>query len=540
MRFGTCVGLLAFLAMGCGSSAGESSGNPVDPPGVGGSGGDAGKDSGDSGTPPLPGCDVSKLPSEDPCVVVESLGVFVSSSSGTANGDGSRGKPYASLTSGIAAAKASGKRVYACAETYVETVSFENGVSIFGSFDCANGWIPGTQRATVRAPASPATQAHEITLTTRVESLDLFAPDATAPGGSSIALIADASPGLRFRHVGFHAGKGQNGANGANGIQLIDSGSKNGGDGTTAGTCSGLTAQLCHTWHDAQLGGTNACTGEPGHDPGPGGTGGSGGTFHAPQMVFSWTAGTPVASRGLPVSASIQTEVGGEYGVSPAVSGADGTSGISGKSASAIGALVVIGYVPADGLAGTAGQPGQGGGGGSGVGLQQLQAAYSATYAPGAPRFTNTGDAWGAPGGGGGAGGCPGLAGKPGGGGGASIAIVAIASPFILDDATMESATGGAGGAAGTPSHPTVGGAGGVAYDHAQAGMAGGAGGEAGISGNGAGGPSFAIASSGAPPQRLATTAKVGSGGAGVAARTIGTTVIPASTDGASAETYVF
>ena len=179
MRFGTCVGLLAFLAMGCGSSAGEPSGNPADPPGVGGSGGssDAGTD---SGTPPPPGCDVTKLPSEDPCVVVESLGIFVSSSSGTAKGDGSRGKPFASLTSGIAAAKASGKRVYACAETYVETVTFENGVSVFGSFDCANGWISGAQRATVRAPASPATRAHEITLTTRVEGFELFAPDATA------------------------------------------------------------------------------------------------------------------------------------------------------------------------------------------------------------------------------------------------------------------------------------------------------------------------------------------------------------------------
>jgi hypothetical protein len=70
--------------------------------------------------------------------------------------------------------------------------------------------------------------------------------------------------------------------------------------------------------------------------------------------------------------------------------------------------------------------------------------------------------------------------------------------------------------------------------------MPGGAGGVAGISGNGGGGPSFAIASQGAPPQRFATTAKVGTGGPGVAVRTLGTLTIPASTDGASAESYVF
>ena len=534
MRFGTCVGLLALVAIGCGGNAGEPSGNPVVPPDVGG-GGDAGKD---TGTPPPPGCDVTKLPSEDPCVIVESLGVFVSSSAGTAKGDGSRGKPYGSLTSGIAAAKASGKRVYACAETYIETLTFENGVSLFGSLDCANGWMPGSQRAKLQAPASPAARAHEITLTTRVESVDLYAPDATAPGGSSIALIADMSPGLRFRHVGFHAGNGQKGVDGANGIQLVDSNTKNGSDGTTAGTCGVNLA--CHTWHDAQPGGANTCAGESGHDGGPGGNSGSGGTFHAPQMIFTWTAGVPVASRGLPVSASSSTEVGGVFGSSPAVAGTDGTAGVNGKSASAPGALALVGYAPADGTAGTPGQPGQGGGGGSGVGLQQLQNIYGSTYAPGAPRFSNTGDAWGAPGGGGGAGGCPGLPGKLGGGGGASITIVAIASPFILEDVTLQSGAGGAGGAAGIPSSPTSGGAGGVAYDHAQAGMPGGAGGIAGVSGNGGGGPSFVIAAQGAPPQRLATTAKVGSGGAGVALRTIGTVTIPASSDGASAETYTF
>src|SRR5258708_24470993 len=57
--------------------------------------------------PPPPGCDITKLPKEDACVLDESAGIFVSASLGSALGDGTRAKPLASIQAGIELAKAS-------------------------------------------------------------------------------------------------------------------------------------------------------------------------------------------------------------------------------------------------------------------------------------------------------------------------------------------------------------------------------------------------------------------------------------------------
>jgi hypothetical protein len=511
-RFGTCSAVVGLLVAGCGGSSVAA-----------------------------PACDGSKSPAEDACVVTEALGVFVSSGSGSASGDGSRSKPLATLSAGIAAAKGSGKRVYACAETYAEALILENGVSVFGSLACESAWKPVTRHATVHSPSSPAARSQGITVVTRVEGIDLTAPDAVASGASSIALVADGSPGLRFHLCTFHGGQGAAGAAGASGVQLVDSPTgKAGSDGTTAGTCSGPTTPICEGWHDAQPGGLNSCSGEVGHDPGPGGSGGSGGRFSAPQLVFTWTAFTPATGRGLPESATAATAVGGLYGSSLPMAGADGSHGPDGVSGGPVGVLSAAGYATANGTVGSAGAPGQGGGGGTGVGLQQLQADFGSRYAPGASGFTNTADAWGAPGGGGGAGGCPGLSSQAGVGGGASIAIVAVASPFVLDSVVIETSSGGAGGAAGVPSMPTLGGAGGAAFDAAQGGAAGGAGGLAGVSGNGGGGPSIGVASQGTPPQILTSTVHLGAGGAGVPVRTLGSYVIPASSSGSTVQNLPF
>lgn len=488
-----------------------------------------------------PACDGSKSPAEDACVVVEAFGVFVSSGSGSALGDGTRARPLASITSGLSAAKASGKRVYACAETYAETLTLENGVSMFGSLACESGWKPVARHATVQAPTSPAAHALGIAAVTRVEGFDLSAPDASGAGDSSIALLAEGSPGLRFRLGTLHAGQGAAGADGNGGIQLAGSPTTmDGSNGTTAGTCSGLTAVLCDGWHDAQLGGVNTCAGQAGHNPGPGGASGSGGHFMAPQLVFTWTALTPAWGPGQPASATFATAVGGTYGASSPVAGAAGAAGADGASGGQVGGLSAAGYATADGTVGSAGAPGQGGGGGSGVGLQQLQNEFGTVYAPGETGFVNTADAWGAPGGGGGAGGCPGLPGQAGRGGGASIAVAAVASPFVLDNVVLETSSGGAGGASGVPSAPTPGGAGGASFDHAQPGAGGGAGGMAGVSGNGGGGPSIGVASQGTAPQLLSVTMLIGAGGAGVPLRTVGGYAIPASSGGASLQGHSF
>jgi hypothetical protein len=149
----------------------------------------------DSGPPPIEGgCDALKLPTAAPCVVDDSVGVFVSSSLGTDKGDGTRARPLRSLQAGIDLAKATKRRVYACAETYAEAITLSEGVSVFGCFDCGGGWKIGEKRAVVRAPASPAAKAQDIAKPTRIEALEILAPDVMK--GSSIGMVAIGSAGL--------------------------------------------------------------------------------------------------------------------------------------------------------------------------------------------------------------------------------------------------------------------------------------------------------------------------------------------------------
>src|SRR5450432_847177 len=121
-------GVLSLVLVACGDSFTATKEPPV-------TGGDAGAGLVDAQPPP--NCDATKLPTEDACVITEAFGVFVSSTFGNdANADGSRSKPFATLSKGIAAAKQANRNVYACAEKYPENVEFADGVSVFGYFWC--------------------------------------------------------------------------------------------------------------------------------------------------------------------------------------------------------------------------------------------------------------------------------------------------------------------------------------------------------------------------------------------------------------------
>ncbi len=538
MRTRTALGLFAlFASTGCTAVTFSNPPNENNPPPVGGGGGDSGADS-DAGTPtvdaaPPPNCDQSKLPTQDACVINEAAGVFVSATHGSLAGDGSMAKPMSSLAAGIAAAKSSHKRVYACAETYAESISLQDGVSVFGYFDCGNGWSVGAAHAKVAPSTSPAAKASNITNPTRVEAVDIVAPDFSTSSQSSIGLIVDASPALTIIHATIHAGTGGKGDDGTNGVQLTDSGTaKNGTNAWLDGVCA--TAICPYTNFAQPAGGTNTCVGEAGHDGGPGGMGGYPGQFKSQfnYNTYSWVAMDQGTTAGFPTAATSQTAQGGGMGYAGALgaAGADGSSGAPGVT----GVLSATGYTPADGSAGSDGAPGQGGGGASGY--FTLQNDYPAGSNMGKTGFAQ-------PGAGGGAGGCPGLAGTAGKGGGASVAIVAVASAFTLDTVTIESSSGGAGGAAGASSQPTAGGVGGkhpsgsgITVD----GGNGGAGGHAGVSGNGGGGPSLGLAYQGTEPTMLASTVKQGSGGAGVAQRVVNGQTIAASPNGASQDVYSF
>ncbi len=522
------VGLtVAALAAACSSDGG---GTP-----------DGGGDAGD-GSVILGGCDATKLPTQDACVVNDVEGIFVSSSMGSASGDGSKAKPFASLNIAITTAQAQKKRVYACAETYAESAAFVDGVSVFGYFDCSKAWAVGTSHAKVQSPTSPAATAANITSPTRVEAVDLVAPDFVDKSQSSIGIIVTGSSGLTFTNATIHAGTGGKGADGADAVQLTDSGSaKNGANSWAKGVCAG-TIIYCSTIIPAHIGGaaggSNTCVGATGHDGGPGGAGGAAGEYvsaaDSSGITYHWYPQTGYPTTGgQPTQATTQTAQGGAV-AQPGTTGSAGANGTAGAPGAAVGTFSAAGYTASDGTAGTDGQPGQGGGGAGAYGLQFNDTDVSAQSNQG---YTG----WGESGAGGGAGGCPGLAATLGKGGGASVAVIAIQSPFTLDAVKIESSNGGAAGASGKPSDPLAGGGGGTHGTYTGIPGAGGYGGVAGVSGNGGGGPSIGVAYNGTEPVLGTSTIAQGTGGAGVAQRVFGIFyTIPASPNGVSKDVYSF
>jgi hypothetical protein len=452
-------------------------------------------------------------------------GIYVSSSKGSAGGDGTQAHPFSSLDAAIA--KAGKRHVNACAETYAEQVHFLNGVNVSGGYDCNAGWIKTTAHAKVAPKTSPAAFATNITTATRVEFVDVFAADFNDASQSSIGIVVSASPALTIANATIHAGTGGKGGDGWNGAAPVDSGTaKNGGNAQTAHLCSG---QICLP-NGGAAGGTNACTGAK-LIPTNGGNGGSGGLFQrSPDNLQWYPVSSDPTTAGNPSAATVQNASGGAIGVA-GQNGNVGAAGTDGTAGAPVGAFSPNGdYTAADGTNGTDGQPGQSGGGAGGVYITSVT-GY------GSPSGNQYG--WSEGGAGGGAGGCGGVGATFGKGGGASFAIIALQSGFVLDHVTIETSAAGDGGAAGRPSDPTTGGFGGSIGQATKVGGNGGMGGRAGVSGNGAGGPSIGIVYRGTKPQQLASPITAGAGGHGVAARAYNDgTLIPASPDGTSSNDY--
>jgi hypothetical protein len=530
---------LAAVACGSSSSAGDDSIPPND---VSGNGNAAAPDASVPAN-----CDVTRTPAQDGCVVNETLGIFVappqSSDGGTE--DGTRAHPFSKMQTAIDTANTQKKRVYACVGNYAEQITLADGVSIFGDLDCAQGWNVTSKHAVIQPPASPAVRVDQITSATRVDSVDMIAPDATTPGGSSIALIANDAAALTIANATIHAGKAMNGADGVEGVQLSNGSSVTGANGVAQYEVN-AAAPICSALPQA----TNTCVGADGYQGGAGGAGGWGGhwvvnavaggfssvsLFQTPSGVTCLATRPCVCSNqnggDQPASASTAqggTLVGGaDPGDRPGVAGIDGASGANG--ADGVFAFNATGFVPGDGVNGGNGAPGQGGGGGMGLPAE-----------PGG--FANGTNLIGSGGAGGGAGGCPGLAGTAGHGGGASVAILANSSPMTIDSSIVESSAAGDGGKGTFGSAPTSGGQPGanLGGNAANAGAAGGNGGASGWSGSGAGGPSIAIVSHGAAVVLTSTTPTFGTAGHGVAAMTSGSKTIPASADGVAAATQTF
>lgn len=454
------LGGTLFMA-GCGCDADAT----CLPPPTGGASGEAGA-GGEGGAGGGPDCPGDPTDGE----VLEGCGVWASSSMGDDANAGTRDFPVKTLSKALELAAQDGgpMRVYACGEVFSEAVEIK-GISLFGGFDCTNGWTyAGTmKRAEIRAPVALA--AMKLLASDRFAELGdlrVIASDAVDPGASSIAVFALQGSRARFRRVEVIAGKGADGADGEPGHHS--------GHPAQKGLAGINGADACTM--AAGLGGAGVLTVCEDGSESLSGQGGDGGAAGANDGLngFPWPAMNP---QGKGAGGKGEDAVTGES-CTPGYSGAHGADGQDGFGAMGRGVLSEAGYFGARGGDGTPGLPGQGGGGGgASLGANCLPAPFG-----------------GAGGGSGGSGGCGGKGGQGGQAGGSSIGFALLSDDIYFQDGrivSVDAGNGGNGGAlqpGGQGGLPGYGGLGSGAAAGAKSGCAGGVGGKGGNGGNGGGG----------------------------------------------------
>jgi len=379
--------------------------------------------------------------------------------------------PLPTITKGIALAATrppGSRRVLVCNGTYSEQVVIDadhDGVSVYGSFDCVNGWqstaFTSGQSATVNwtqplyaLRVNGITQPIEIADISFTVADGVGQDDAGAGLSSIVAFISEEDAGVTLTRVTLAAGSGASGANGAiapsnwSAAELAEgSAALQGSIITSVGEGAPSKTCPCAVWGSSQGGaggnagdpaeaGTSGTSTPPVDDGGFGGLGGQG---------YAGDAGACTAG-GDGANAENQTD--------------------GGVGAQVVGTVTSEGWTPAAGTDGQPGNPGQGGGGGGGY--DDL-----ITY--------------GCAGTGGGCGGCGGAGGLAGQGGGSSIGILAYHATLNAQSVTISTAGAGNGGAGGIGESGDVGGEPGVYENVKCLGVRGGKGG-AGAGGQGGGG----------------------------------------------------
>jgi hypothetical protein len=472
-------------------------------------------------------------------VVADALFVWgdYDGTNGTSNG--SRQRPYQTITAAINAFSASGKSYILVAQgTYQENVRLQSGVVLHGGYSANFLSRDVASYPTIIEGQAPtpnrlaAVDARNITNApiTMIAGFVIKARDIdqTAPAGAS----GEATYGLYVRDcddsvvvrscwiVGGRGGEGGRGSTGEAGFGRQTSTALDGHDGVNAHRYSGDCVNLSV---DGGNGGYNSAC--PFADANPGGSvvcpeftwssnpytvphQGAQAEYHSNlggngQGGYDWSfddmSGTTCShatESGWPTNMQARN---GQDGF-PGADGDHGSGGggCNGSYGSISGGLWAA--APVGASAGTIGQPGQpGGGGGAGGGV----AYYDMGGWGNCPEFES-----GPTGGGGGAGGCGGQGGQKGGSGGASIAVYirrsapsGLAEPQLLYN-WVQRGPGGDGGDGGYGGMGGVGGRGGfgggmdpASWISVQAGKGGdgGAGGSGGGGGGGCGGPSYGV-----------------------------------------------
>ncbi len=439
----------------------------------------------------------------------ESVAIFVDTLGGASGNPGTKALPKKTISEGIAAAQAGGKKdVYVSQGIYSEMVTLVSGISLYGSYNAAAGWTRAVSNLTlILSTSSVGIRGANLAAPTTVQLFSVNALAATGNGLSSVGVfITDSNGGVTLTGLTISNGNGSAGLDGADGATPAS--------GQPGGPASGT---------NRGNGGFSSCgaTGGYGGFGVSGTTGGQqGGTgTQAAGGGFGATGGNPGGGG----SCSLTSATNG--GAAPAVgqNGQPGSGGIGGTASAPIGALNVASlYLAPQGGQGGNGTPGGGGGGGGSGGGTQHGSGFLCTGC-------SDNDSGG--GGGGGGGGCGGFGGLGGRGGGGSFGVASINSVVTIEGTKLTTGNGGKGGDGGDGSTGAIGGPpGSGAPGEATTscsdktggsganGSTGGQGGRGGGGAGGPGGPSICVFYKGAVPNTTGlncTNGIPGLGGAG-------------------------
>ncbi|WP_437745082.1 hypothetical protein WMF39_08670 [Sorangium sp. So ce1504] len=370
------------------------------------------------------------------------------------------------------------RRVYACAQTFEESLTVTAGVTLYGGLDCDADWQweEANKTTLTAAPGVVPLAMRAQGETVRLEDLHVIAPtiDPDDAGTSAIAAIAEGCAVDLVRST-FEAGDAAPGAPGTapspQPAQLAQ-----GARGSAA--CSANTVSTAAPP-------PNECGTADTSDDSFGGRGGNGEETRG----RDGGSGSPSAETNPNAGAYLA----GDEECTQGRQGRTGDVGAPGAGAVGIGQLSSAGYTGLSGSDGQRGTTAQGGGGGAGT--------RGNTSCPAGTRG-------GASGGNGGAGGCGGAGGRGGSPGGSSIALVSVNATLTFREVVRLTARdggrGGDGAAGQAGGRGAYGGPGGIGSPQnfvpdGCSGGQGGQGGSGGRGGGGQGGHSLAIAFQGTP-----------------------------------------
>lgn len=401
----------------------------------------------------------------------ERCGVFVAPTGSDETGSGRREAPYQTINKAIIVAEQNGKpRVFVCKGAYEEAVTVLGGIAVFGGLACDDqSWATTEEKSVLSSTAGEIPLRFKGGAASVFSNFAVNAANATAPSGSSIAVMVEPNAVVDLQSCDITAGNGASGAAPkappnppvTMGVETINYGKPSCTSEPPDNASHGGAEHLNNCGDTPSIGGAG---GDGNEDLGEKGQDGK------PTIMGSMT--------GMGGTAQSECSASGD-----GKSGGAGTQGMLGAPGQGVGALSLAkGWVGVSGAGGGKGSVGQGGGGGAGQ-VGKL----------GCP---------GASGGSGGAGGCGGEGGVGGQPGGSSIGIVSISAVNLrLDKVTITTGKGGKGGKGGDGQF------GGPGAEGADGGMAtqlglfagckggnGGEGGRGGPGGGGAGGHSIAVA----------------------------------------------